>query len=168
MKKKLFTLGLASLLAVSPAVAGEAIFGIDAGKTKVSDTGINGSGLGIYGGYRFNDSYAIELGYRRLFKESNQMLGVPGALELTGSTLQASVLGYMPLGGDFSLFARLGYGQLKAEARFNGSTAKDSEGKTLFGLGTEYAFNKNTALRLEWQKPASDTTTWSLGLKFSF
>jgi OOP family OmpA-OmpF porin len=162
----LIALGAAALLAVAPAFGGDAVFGVDAGHTKVSDTDIKGSGLGVYGGYRFNDSYAVEFGYRRLFSETTNMFGPP--VKITGSTLQASVLGYLPLGNDFSLFARIGYGQLKAKATVAGSSADDSEGKTLFGLGAEYAFSKSTALRLEWQKPASDTTTWSLGLKFSF
>ncbi|MBN8506025.1 MAG: outer membrane beta-barrel protein [Burkholderiales bacterium] len=168
MKKQMTVLALAALLA-APAMAAEgAVFGFDYGNTKLEDDGLkaSGSGAGVYGGYRFSDSLALEAGYRRLLSDTVRFAGQ--SVKITGTTFQASVLGYLPLGSDFSLFGRLGAGKLKAKASGPGGVASESDTKALFGLGLEYDFSKNVALRAEYQKPASDTRTLSLGLKFSF
>jgi OOP family OmpA-OmpF porin len=164
--KKFAPLLLASLLA-APAFANEGgVFGLDYGRTKISDTDINGNGAGVFGGYRFNDSFAVELGYRQLFNETTRSFGVPVAIK--GTALQASVVGYLPLGQDFSLYGRLGYNKLKAKASAGAGSASETESKSLFGFGAEYAFSKSVSGRIEYQKPASDTSSMLFGIKFSF
>lgn len=167
MKKQLALMAIATMLA-APALAAEGgVIGFDYGNTKLEDDGLkaSGSGAGVYGGYRFGDSFAIEAGYRRLFSDTVRFAGQ--SVKVTGTTFQASVLGYLPLGSDFSLFGRIGAGNLKAKASGPGGVASDSDTKALFGLGLEYDFSKSVALRAEFQKPASDTRTISVGLKFS-
>lgn len=164
--KKFAPLLLAAVLA-APAFANEgAVFGLDYGRTKVSDTDISGGGVGVFGGYRFNETFAAEVGYRKLFNDTVRELGVP--VNLKGTALQASVLAYLPLGGDVSLFGRLGYNRLKAKASAAGFSASDSDNKAMFGFGAEYAFTKNVNARLEYQKLDSDTSALVLGVKFGF
>ncbi len=164
--KKFAPLLLAALLS-APALANEgAVIGIDYGHTKISDTDLSGNGLGVFGGYRFSDSVAVEFGYRQLFNSTTRDFGTP--IKLKGTALQASVIGYLPLGKDLSLFGRLGYNRLKAEASAGAASASSSDNKALFGVGAEYAFASNVAGRLEYQKPASDTSSVLLAVKFSF
>ena len=62
-------------------------------------------------------------------------------------------------------------GRLEARDKTSrmGMRSEETDSKRRFAPGGgEYAFNKNTALRVEWQKLASDTTTWSVGVKFAF
>ncbi len=164
--KKFAPLLLAAVLA-APAFANEgAVFGVDYGRTKVSDTDISGNGFGVFGGYRFNETFAAEVGYRKLFNETVRVLGVP--VNLKGTAVQASVLAYLPVGSDVSLFGRLGYNRLKGEGSAAGFRTSESETKALFGFGAEYAFTKNVNARLEYQKLDSDTSALVLGVKFGF
>lgn len=164
--KKFAPLLLASLLA-APAFANDgAVIGVDYGHTKVSDSDISGNGAGVFGGYRFNDAFAVELGYRQLFNATTGEFGVP--VKIKGTALQASVIGYLPLGKDFSLYGRLGFNRLKAKASAGTGSASSSESKSLFGFGAEYVFGGNVTGRLEYQKPASDTSTVLVGIKIGF
>jgi OOP family OmpA-OmpF porin len=164
--KKHIAFSLAALLAAAPVLAGTPYVGVDAGRTTLSEADVSGNGAGVYGGYRFNDSFALEAGYRRLFSETVTELGVP--VKIKGSALQASLVGYLPVAQDLSLFGRLGVNRLKAEASAFGNRASDSETKAYWGVGAEYAVTPSTALRLEFQKPDSDARTVSLGVKVSF
>lgn len=166
--KKILVLAAIGLAASLPAAANPAglFLGVDYGRTSVSGFDLDGNGYGLYGGYRFNESVAVELGYRHLFKETVRTFGVP--VELKGTSVQASVVGYLPLGNDFSLFGRLGYNELKAKAGASGRSVGEDQSGTLYGIGAEYAVNKNVAVRFEFQKPASDTRVVLLGAKFSF
>lgn len=165
--KKMMSLALVALLAATPAMAeGNGVVGFDYGHSKVSDTDLKGGGVGIYGGYRFGDTYAVEVGYRRLFSDTVVEMGIP--VKVTGTALQASALAFVPMGSDFSVFGRLGVNRLKAKASAGGFAGSETETKGFFGIGAEYAFNPSTALRVEVQKPDSDVRTVSVGLKFSF
>ncbi len=133
------------------------VFGMDYGRTSVSDSNLGGNGLGLYLGYEFNDTISAEVGYRRLFDDGARV-----------SAVQASVVGSVPLGQDFRVFGRLGYNRLDAKASGPRGSASADDSGALVGVGAEYAFNKSVAARLEVQKPASDTQTVLLGFKFSF
>ena len=118
-------------------------------------------GAGVYGGYRFNDYVGVELGYFRLLSAS----GAGG--KLTADSLPASAVGYWPLSNDFSLFGRLGVNSVKT--KFTGPGASSArENRALIGVGAEYNFSKNVALRAEYQRPASNVSTLFAGVKFSF
>lgn len=163
--KKLLALSLAALLSGTAAAEG-GYAGVDFGQGRLSDLSLKGSSWNVYGGYRLNESIGFELGYRRVL--SDDMPVFTTKVKTTVAGLQASVLGYLPLGNDVSLFGRLGVNNLKVEASGPGGKASDSETKALVGLGLDYSFSKAVALRVEYQKPASDVSVLSAGLKFSF
>lgn len=160
---------LAILLATAmPALASEPgpFIGLDYGHTSIADSDFGGNGFGAYAGYRLNESLAFEVGYRHLLDDAISAFGT--TVHLKATAVQASVIGYLPLGHDFTLMGRLGYNRLKAKASGAGGSASESEGRALFGIGVEYAVSPSIALRLEVQKPASDTRVVALGAKFSF
>lgn len=162
MKKSLMVAALAA--ALSGGVLAQGYGGVDIGSTKITNLGSK-SGLGVYGGYSFNKSMAVELGYRKL---GSWKVGV-GDVDV--STFQLSGLFGAPISDSVSAYARLGMGRVKVKASLAVSPyslGSESDSKFLWGLGLDAKFADNMSGRVEYQKPASDTGTFSLGLKFSF
>lgn len=143
-------------------------------------------------GYKVNQNFAIEGGYVDLGKYTANVSGMDGGVK---ATIDASVksyayfvdvVGILPLGGDFSLFGKVGgaYTNTKAEASaaYGGVSASDSIKENKFvpkvGAGAEYNITKSIAVRGEFERYMnvgdSDTTgesnvdVWSVGLKFGF
>ena len=132
--------------------------GIDVGSTKLDGISDRQSSFGGFVGYQFNQSFAVEAGYRRLADFDN----------VTINQTHASVIGILPLQSNFNIYGRLGYNHLEAKvsAPFSGLT--DSTSGVLYGVGFGYNFTPNITARLEVQKPTSDTSNVSgtLSLKF--
>jgi len=166
MKQYLMAAAAALALSATPALAGDVYMGADLSRTKLDGLSGTASGWNLYAGYRFNESLAVEGGFRRLADKTVRDFGVP--VKLKGEAYQVSALGYLPLGTDFALFARLGVNHVEAKADASGFIVRDSEVKMLAGVGFEYQLSKSIALRAEFQRPDSDTDTSSLGLKISF
>ena len=163
--KKLIALSLAVLLSGTAAAAEGGYAGFDVGQGKLSDLNLKGSGWNLYGGYRLNNNFGFEAGYRRVLSDD---VIVGNKVKVTIGGLQISALGYLPLSDDFALFARLGVNNLKIKASGPIGKVSEDETKALVGLGMDYSFSKAIALRVEYQKPASDVSLLSAGLKFSF
>lgn len=163
--KKILALALVAGFSL-PALAGDYYVGADLARTRISDADLSGNGGSLFGGYRYNDSLAVELGYRRLLSKTLVEMGVP--VKLKANALQLSALGYVPLSTDLQLFGRLGANRIKAEGSAGGFRASDSETKLLVGVGLEYDLSKAVALRVEFQKPASDARVFAAGLNLRF
>lgn len=163
LKASAITVALIAAAIALPAAA-QGYVGIDAGRSRVSDSGLkwSGSGAAIFGGWQVNDALAIEAGYRNLGSDKVQ------GIHVKANSLQLSALGMLPLSKEASLYGRLGINTLKAEASANGFTAKASETRALIGAGMRYAVTKGVSLRLEVQKPDGDTTTLAGGVEFRF
>jgi len=156
MKKHVLLAAL--MAALSGGAMAQAYMGVDVGSTKIDDLGSKSS-FGIYGGYAFSKTMAAELGYRKL--GTYDVLGVP----VKASSIQLSGILGAEVKEGFVVYGRLGMNQLKAAVSGFGS---DTSTKVLWGLGMDAKLSGNTAARIEYQKPASDTGTLSVGLKFSF
>lgn len=136
--------------------------GVDGGATKFDGfSGRHGS-FGGFVGLQFTPNIAVEGAYRRL-----------GAMTVAGvdvSTDQAalSLIGSIPMGNAFSAFGRLGYNRLSADASLHGASASGSTSGGLYGLGLAYDASSNVAVRLEFQKPSSDSSNLSLAVAFKF
>lgn len=162
--KKFVALGLAALL--SGAASAQVYAGFDVGQGKLSDLDLKGSGANAYLGYQFNPGLAAELGYRRVLSDDIRYFGTNVKVKL--NAVQLSALFALPLGDSASLFARLGVNEGKIKADSGYGSGRDSDTKTLFGVGLDYSFTQTVALRVEYQKPASDVSVASIGLKFGF
>jgi opacity protein-like surface antigen len=163
MKIHALAIALAAACAL-PAYAQGLYAGIDVGRSRVSDSGIKwtATGVAVYGGYGFTPNFAVELGYRNL--GSSSVLGVG----VKANSTQLSLVGTLPLSPQFGLYGRLGMNSLYAKAAAAGVSASDRETKALVGVGLRWAMNKQFALRLELQKPDSDTNTTAFGAEFKF
>jgi OOP family OmpA-OmpF porin len=132
--------------------------GIDVGSTKLDGISDRQSSFGGFVGYQFNQSMAVEAGYRRLADFD----------DVTINQTHASVIGILPLQSNFNIYGRLGYNHLETKTGLLYAGLNGSESGVLYGVGVGYNFSPNIMVRLEAQKPTSDTSNVSgtLSLKF--
>lgn len=165
--------GLAALLALSgfsaPALPQDtgwhAGFNLGHSKADVDCTGTTScddkdTAWSIFGGYRLNRDFAVELGYVNLGKVSasgiDPILGTfSTAIEVTGFEL--SGVGILPINPKFSGYGKLGLFIWDLDATVTSSTfgsgALSEDGADLtFGIGARYLFTKNLAAQLQWQR----------------
>jgi OmpA-OmpF porin, OOP family len=109
------------------------------------------TGWKIFGGYQFNRNFAAEVAYTDLgetkFSDPTDSVTFrPTALEVVG-------VGMYPFPEGFTLYGKLGFyrAETKLDSTF-GFSEKDSNTDVTFGLGGRYDFNRNFAVRVEWQR----------------
>jgi OOP family OmpA-OmpF porin len=126
-----------------------------------------------FGGYRFNEHFALEANYTDFGKQRTDTTFKVGTNGIGSLSVDRQVQGFgldligaLPLADRFSVFARLGafYSQTKADGEIAGDIYfTDGEGGTTrhrkfsetnfsFGLGAAYAFDAQWSARLEWQR----------------
>ena len=164
----------ASALAFSPLsqaqMTGQWYAGVGFGQSKAKDgcTGLAGTGVTscddtdtaarIFGGYKFNQNIAAEVGYSDLGKAklSGIVLGLPASAEWKGTVWDFSAVGILPINQQFSVFGRLGLTAWSVDlnvtvAGLPGS-ASASGTDTTYGLGVQWDINNQFGLRGEWQQ----------------
>lgn len=158
------------IIASSPAIAQQApgfYVGADAASTRI-DEADRDEGAGLFAGYKFNQTFAVEAGWHRLADTKLDNIGIRARFEQT----DVSVLGTVPLSSGFSVYGRLGYNHIKAKATayYRGYTlvGTGSEDKVLYGAGLSYTFSPAISGRLEVQKPSSDITKLAAGVAYHF
>jgi len=133
-------------------------------------------------GYRFNDYISVEgdLGFGLGGDDFSEVIPVNtalGAVDIDADVsldinnyFGAFVKGSLPLGDQFEVFARGGYGAAEAEADITASalgfTASASESETVddfaFGVGAQYDFNRDNGLRFDYSSIGGDADLISL------
>jgi OOP family OmpA-OmpF porin len=126
---------------------------IDCEGTTSCDT--SDTGYKVYGGYKFAPMFAVELGYLDFGKAKLAGFGtnyygysylVNGDVKVSAFTLAG--VARVPFGAGFSGVARLGVANVntKAAASVYGTeyyNESETKAKLYYGLGLEFAFNKN-------------------------
>ena len=141
---------------------GKALLGSGYTPTGIDDR-TKSTGGKLFGGYRFSPYFALEGGYFNLghFGYTAALLPagtLDGTLKYQGLNLDA--VGFLPLGGNFSLFARAGvtYGQAKDAFTGTGSVVllnpdpRQSAFGGKAGGGLQYDVNRHIALRAEVER----------------
>lgn len=140
--------------------------GIGAGRT---DTDIGTAGIAgstdkndnawkVFGGYQFNQNFAIEGGYADLGRASviGAQGGVPAAAALDSKVWQAAAVGSLPLSPQVALTGKLGiaYADTDTTGNIGGTAFGGSDSKTAptYGLGLRYDFNRSFGMRGEWER----------------
>ncbi|MFN2644285.1 MAG: outer membrane beta-barrel protein [Burkholderiales bacterium] len=105
----------------------------------------------LFGGYQFTRNFSAEIGYSN-FGKFKATLG-PFTDEAKVTAWELSALGAWPIVQQLSVFGRLGIyrATVKETTNFAGDFEHDNNDWT-FGLGLEYDFTRNLAIRGEWQR----------------
>ena len=139
-----------------------------------SDFDSKGNAWKAFGGFRFNDMIAIEINYADLGRHhlTTSFVGgdpaFPGSISITRkiSGFGADAVFSVPFGERFALFGRVGAfrSRLEADAVLDGSvvftnapgerqrSVAQNETVAKFGVGGDWWFRPNAALRLEWER----------------
>ncbi|STR45390.1 outer membrane beta-barrel protein [Iodobacter fluviatilis] len=178
MKKNILASLLLSTLIASPVFAEGFYIGADVGSSKVSSDFISGNDttFGIHGGYKFSPYLAAEIGYRDHGK-AEEKYSIYN-LSVNAKSVNASVIGSYPFTEAFSVYGRLGVASIKATLEANTKNSytfysdEKTETKAMFGIGAQYAFNKNFSLRTEYTQYAEiedvKLSAFTIGANYSF
>ena len=122
----------------------------------------------MFGGYSFNEYIAGEIAYTDFGSADTDFAGVT----TKGNAASISAVGSLPLGRDFSLFAKVGYASTRAEATGVASETKDD---VTYGVGAQYNAIRNVGIRLGYDiyrvklgTETKDSALWSIGALYMF
>ena len=188
MKRLATLVTIAAGLAAPPALAQNWYFGAGAGSGNLDATGQDLTGLPnaqlkdnatTYTarlGYRFSPYGAFELGYYDLGKY--EFSGGSGAGLVTGSakakSYAISVVGIAPIGRNFDVYSRIGYGESEIKANANlgdvaTGNASTKERGTTYGLGARWMFTPNFGVFAEWMRVDKiEVDSYLAGVDFRF
>ncbi len=156
--------------------------------TNVDETDI---GWKIYGGYQFNQYFAVEGGYTDLGEATfNSTITSGGSGTGNGEwkaySIDLSALGILPIGNQAALFGRAGLSMWDLDFEFTatgpGGTASESDSESgaspLLGLGGMISVTPNLTVRAEFERHfkvgdedttgESDIDLISVGLQYRF
>ena len=134
--------------------------------TKIDDLDGRNTGAGVFAGYQFNENYALEVGYARLFNEDYTFAGQSVNVKLNQTSI--SGIAALPLSNGFNVYGRLGYNHVSADANAGAGTYSESTSGALYGVGVGYNFTPTIAGRVEFQKGSSDSSTAVAAIAFKF
>lgn len=128
-----------------------------------SSTNEADTGYKLFGGYQFNQKFALEAGYIDFGKfsvSSNTILSGTASVDLKIKGVFIDAIGMLPVGGNVSLLGRLGIIHAKVNADLGASGAivvvasslSAKSTKASVGVGAQYDFNKTEGVRGEWQR----------------
>ncbi|MBB1202540.1 porin OmpA [Enterobacteriaceae bacterium 89] len=121
-------------------------------------------GGGVFGGYQINNWLAVEAGYDYLGNaQYNGNNGASGA-KLKSQGLQMSLKTSYGLTDDWDLYGRFGAMGYRAETDVAGHNKFDTGVRPVVAVGTEYAFTKDWAGRLEYQWVSNVGNSNQIGL----
>jgi len=106
----------------------------------------------LFGGYQFNDTWAVELGYVDLGKTFDDDTNVPGAEEAKIDLRSLSALASVDITSSLSAYTKVGATRWSIE-RDNDSpttTVKDDGYGWTVGLGAIYDFDNGVGVRASW------------------
>lgn len=164
----------ASLLAAAAAHAEGLSVGGSLGSSHYKGDDIGGvstdrsaTGGKLYGAYSFTPNFSLEAGYASLGTFSS------AAGEAKGHGTFLDAVGTVPLGNNFSALGRVGLFGGRLENTAVGGT--DSGTNLKLGAGVQYDFDKNIAVRGEWERyrfdnfgSKSNADLYSVGLHYRF
>jgi OOP family OmpA-OmpF porin len=126
------------------------------------------TGYQVFGGYQVNPYFGLEAAYTD-FGEVD-LAGNVGKLE--ADTLSLVGVGTLPFTDSFSGYAKLGFHSWDAEVNAAGLGRAETDGTDpTYGLGLQYRFTDNVALRGEYSRFEMDDTDVDLAqlqVRFDF
>ncbi len=167
--KKIVLIAFLYTSLLSNVCAEQAYIGASIGDSNISTTNDNKPiGYKFFLGAHINDRVGIELGIINLGEFKT------GSLTNTVTGTELSAVGFIPIGSDGNIFAKLGLFSWNIDSSL-GSLSSTADGTDLtIGLGFQYPIKDNILIRLEYQefRDINDTndnfTFLSVGLALQF
>ena len=128
--------------------------GVDVGNVDVDYLSDKKTAAGVFAGYNFNETFALEGGYRKVTIQGYKI-----------QQTSLSALASMPFGNGFNVYGRLGYNDINVKGPF---VVEDFDSGVLYGVGMGYAFTPTITGRVEYQRPNSDSNIITAGVSFKF
>ncbi|HKP79150.1 MAG TPA: porin family protein [Phenylobacterium sp.] len=131
----------------------------------------NGADLGVIGGrlgYRFNNFIGVEGELATGLKSDTDTIGGVDVNTKLEHSAAAYGVGFLPLGPNTDLLARVGYGTTKLRAKAAGVSDSDSEESWNFGVGAQHHFDGVNGVRVdytrqEYNHDAGHANVWAVG-----
>ena len=116
----------------------------------------------LYGGYQFHPNFAVEAEWIDLGKQTIRFQNIDRTNEMTLRGLNIALVGNYEVYKNVNLFAKVGASYMRNNSYEHGAGFTAMEGtpdanntdwswRPSFGFGATYNFNKNLAVRAEWQ-----------------
>jgi len=157
MRSKLLTATLAAALLGTTAFAAQAqdtgfYAGLGAGQSRVDERAYDDhdTAFSLFGGYQFHRNFALEAGFTDF---GDLRPDVPGA-DLSVDSVSLTAVGILPFNDRFSGYAKAGVQRWNLDHAIPGltGTSKDDGTDPVYGLGLQYRFNDQVALRGEYTR----------------
>ncbi|HXU93675.1 MAG TPA: porin family protein [Gallionella sp.] len=169
--KKIAIATLLSAFVAAPAVASDFYAGAKLGQAKYSYSNLtknNPTAFGVFGGYSFNQNFAVEAEYIDLGNINS------AATTNKISAWGLSAVGSYPFNDSFSVFGKLGYARTSLKQGPVAYTANNNS--ATYGLGGQYNVNQTVGIRFGWDRyKVGDANTntananlYSVGAVFKF
>lgn len=107
------------------------------------------TGWKLFVGRQINKNFGLELDYVNLGEASAKLGGIKLTTEAQGVTF--SGIGSIPVGNQWSVFAKAGLMYYDAEAKALGFSKDNKDFTYTYGVGGQYNINKSFGIRAEWQ-----------------
>lgn len=178
MLRKSIVLALAGMAGAAHAAEDSGVFaGAGIGQVNVSDSfegfsfDANDTAFRLFGGYKINPNFAVELAYIDAGNPTDNIDGVDVSVNATA--FQASLIGSIPLNSHLSGFARAGilFWDATTEATDGVDFISDDDSGNDFawGLGASAALNEKAKLELAFEGADIGGTDYRLiSLSFSW
>ncbi len=151
-----------------------------------TDFDATGNAWKVFGGYRFNDMVSVEVNYADLGRHSmfTTMVALDG-FNTASILVRREIKGYgadlllsAPVGGQFSVFGRVGAfrSRLQADAQLdglinftNGNPLDRARSTTVeetvlrYGAGVDWWFRRDVGLRLDWERYSNVGKKFEIG-----
>ncbi len=127
--------------------------GASVGSASVDDPqgGVDDSDTGfkLFGGYRFNENWAVEGFYADFGAPEDDFLGIVST-EITG--YGAQIVGAFPVSDQVELFGKFGFISWDEDFSVLGIVANSDDGEDLtYGIGVTFNVNEQVSIRGEWE-----------------
>ena len=144
----------ATMIFSAAMAAADGFVGGSVGSASVDDPqgGVNDSdsGFKLFGGYRFNEYFAVEGFYAGLGEPESTPSGVPVSTELTG--YGAQLVASLPVGDQFAVFGKVGFYSWEEDFSVFGIDATSDDGTDpTYGIGATFKVSDRVSIRGEWE-----------------